>query len=128
MTNKIHEFNPQIYPRLVWVAVGVPTAVLQDLFGDDVKDMDENSNAEVSVVIRQKPSKRGGVLIRFASKADMTTNIIAHESTHAAIHIFDYIEGVISTNNQEPFAYLVGWVADCCQQVKSNKFKNDATD
>lgn len=122
---KIHQFNPQIYPRLIWVCYSADTASLKEMFGDDIKDMDENANAEVQCVVRQKPSKKGGVLIRFRTKADMTTDIIAHESVHAAIHIFDYTECCISNDNQEPFAYLVGWIADCCQQVKSGKFKDE---
>lgn len=122
---KIHQFNPQIYPRRVWVTVGADTACLRDMFGDDIKDMDQYANAEVQCVTRKKPSSVGGVLIRFKTKADMTTDIIAHESVHAAIHIFDYAECCISTDNQEPFAYLVGWIADCCQQVKVNKFKDN---
>ena len=37
----IHEFNPQIYPRLLWVTYGCPTEVLKDMFGEKAKDMDE---------------------------------------------------------------------------------------
>jgi hypothetical protein len=120
---KIHEFDPKIYPRLVWVVVGAKLECLQDMFGPDVKEMDECALAEVSRVGRKKPDNRGGVLIRFRSKKDMTTAIIAHESSHAAIDIFDYCECCISTDNQEPFAYLVEFCADCCNQVKTGKFK-----
>lgn len=122
---KIHQFNPQIYPRLIWICYSADTASLKDMFGDDISDMDENTNAQVECVNIQKPDSRGGILIRFKSKADMTTSIIAHEAVHAAIHIFDYTGCCIATENQEPFAYLVGWIADCCQQVKFGKFKDD---
>lgn len=55
----------------------------------------------------------------------MTTGIITHESDHVAIEIFDYCNCKIAVDNQEPFTYLAGWVADCCDQVKRNKFKDE---
>ena len=123
MSTTIHEFDPEIYPRLLWVTYGCPTSVLKDMFGENAQDMDETSNADVINCRRMKPDVRGGILIRFRSKSDMTMENIAHESVHAALEIFDYVNARIAYDNQEPFAYLVGWIADCCQQVKQNKCK-----
>lgn len=117
----IHEFDPKIYPRLLWVTYGCPTAVLKDVFGDKARDMDESADAETVVCRRLKPDVRGGVLIRFENKAAMTAKNIAHEAVHAALDIFDYVNARISSDNQEPFAYLVGWIADCCQQVRTGR-------
>lgn len=117
----IHEFDPQIYPRLLWVTYGCPTAVLKDMFGDNAQDMDKTSNADVINCRRMKPDVRGGILIRFQRKSDMTMENIAHEAVHAALDIFDYIGASIEHDNQEPFAYLVGWIADCCNKVKIGK-------
>lgn len=89
------------------MTVGAKLECLQDMFGKDITEMDETANADVQCVGREKPTKRGGILIRFKTKADMTPAIIAHESVHAAIHIFDYCDCRISTDNQEPYAYLV---------------------
>lgn len=120
---KIHEFDPQIYPRLVWIAVGANVSCLRDMFGDDIDEMDKDADADVTRVTRQKPTKRAGLLIRFRSKAAMTTGTITHESDHVALEIFNYCECAITPDNQETFTYLAGWIADCCQQVKSGKFK-----
>lgn len=119
----IHEFDPQIYPRLLWVTYGCPTSVLQDMFVDEAQDMPKNADAETVCCRRLKPNLRGGVLIRFENKASMTPQNIAHEAVHAALGIFDYVEARISSDNQEPFAYLVGWIVGCCQQVKTGKVK-----
>lgn len=119
----IHEFDPQIYPRLLWVTYGCPTAVLKDMFGNEAQDMDKTANAEVINCRRMKPDVRGGVLIRFRNKKEMTMENIAHESAHAALEIFDYVNARISSDNQEPFAYLVGWIADCCNKVKKGEAK-----
>lgn len=51
----------------------------------------------------------------------MTTEIITHEAFHASLDMFDAIGCRIDANNQEPFAYLVGWVSKCMEEVKRNK-------
>lgn len=71
----------------------------------------------------KKPDVRGGVLIRFENKAAMTVRNITHEAVHAALEIFDYVGARTTHDNQEPFAYLVGWIADCCNKVKTDKTK-----
>lgn len=122
-TTKIHEFDPVIYPRLLWVTYNCPAALLEDLFEGKIEEMDKNSDADVLNCRRLKPDVKGGILIRFRSKKDMSAKNIAHESTHAALEIFDYVGALISSDNQEPFAYLVGWIADCINKVKNNKIK-----
>lgn len=121
--NTIYEFDPEIYPRLLWVTYGCHTSVLKDMFGNEAQDMDKNTYAQTIICRRLKPDVRGGVLIRFKNKAAMTTKNIAHESVHAALEIFDYVNARISLDNQEPFAYLVGWIADCCNKVKKGEAK-----
>ena len=46
---------------------------------------------------------------------------IAHESTHAALCIFGDIGARVSYEDQEPLAYLVGWIFGCIDTVR--KFK-----
>lgn len=116
----IFQFDPQIYPRKLWVSVGASTEELQEKFGkDDIKDLDESYYAETKAV-QQKEPLLGGVLIRFQDLKAMTTENIAHEAAHAAIEIFDYCDCRIDVDNQEPFTYLAGWVARCCDEVKNN--------
>lgn len=117
---KIHEFDPQIYPRLLWVAVGVPYEVIKDMF-EDVEPMDKDADAQVSNVRRLKPDVKGGLLIRFANKQAMTTANITHESIHVATEIYDYVGAYHDSKNQEPFAYLCGWIAKCIDKVKRGK-------
>lgn len=67
----------------------------------------------------------GGILVRFESnKNAITIANIAHESSHIAMNIFDYIGAKVDLANQETFSYLVGWVADCINQVRTGKFKD----
>ncbi len=118
-TIQVHQFNPAIYPSLLWVMIGNHT-IAERFPALDL--MDDNSLAQAEPV-NDVQQNRNGVIIRFRHRKDMTTEIIAHESVHAAAEIMRYIGGRVEVGNQEPFAYLVGWVADCCDQVKKNKFK-----
>lgn len=125
MSTQIHEFDPQIYPRLLWVTVGAPYEVVKDMF-EDVEPMPESANAQVDYTRRKKPDVKGGVLVRFQNPKAMTIDTITHEAAHIAVGIFDYIEAPIDIQHQEPFAYLCGWIAKCIQEVKQHKNKSNA--
>ena len=107
---KIHEFDPVIYPRKLWVAVSTDT--FSDRF-EGVSEWDDTADAVVDCV-RDKLRNLGGILVRFESKNAITI----------AINIFDYTGAKVDLANQEPFSYLVGWVADCINQVRTGKFKD----
>lgn len=123
MSNKptqIHEFDCEIYPRKLWVAVGAPFAVIKDMF-EDVDRMEANADAQVDHTRRTKPDVKGGILIRFLNRKAMTQENITHEVSHAAMEIFHYVGAYPDPKNQEPFAYLCGWIAKCIEQVKQGK-------
>lgn len=40
-------------------------------------------------------------------------NTMAHEAVHAALDTWGYMQEFVSKDNQEPFAYYVGWIAEC---------------
>lgn len=117
----LYEFDPQIYPRKLWVTVTKGT--FSDVFDTELKELGEYDNADVNNV-HHKEKDLGGLLIRFRSADEITAENTTHESTHVAIEIFDYIEARIDTNNQEPFAYLCGWVAGCIEEVKQKLTEN----
>lgn len=115
---KIHEFNIGVYPRMLWISITKHNKF--DGF-DDLSEIDESCSAVVDNAY-DRENHKGGIFIRFTSKKIMTTDVITHESCHAAMEIIDYIGGKIDLQNQEYFCYLVGYIAKCCQQVKDNKF------
>lgn len=121
----IFEFNPQIYPRILWVSVSASTEELQEKFGKEViKEYLDDSYYAETYPIQQKEPLLGGVIIRFQDLKAMTPENMAHEATHAAIEIFDYCDCRIDVENQEPFSYLMGWIVKCCDEVKSNLQKS----
>lgn len=119
--NEIHEFDCHVYPRKIWVSVAAPLKELNEFFESKYDDMDESEYATVTVNRRMNPEPRGGVLIRFKNKGAMNVETITHESIHAALEVFDYVGASVDTKNQEPFAYLCGYIARCINQVKKNK-------
>lgn len=112
-----------IYPRKIWVAINVPTERLNKTL-DGIEDMDKCSDATTITTGRTIPDKKGGILIRFNRMEDVTASTVTHESIHAALFVFEYIDAVVNAENQEPFAYLAGWIADCIWQVKTGKVED----
>lgn len=121
----IHEFDPLIYPRKLWVTYDATTEELNkkfpsgDYYGN--KFVDENSYYGVTYRTSDRNNK-GGVLIRFCDKEKaMEPWNMVHEAIHAAGHIFSYIGVNADYDNDEPFAYLVAWIVKCCCKVKEGK-------
>jgi hypothetical protein len=122
---KIYEFHPQVYPRRLWVAVGGNEKDVKSLFrqpdGTELELDVDSSLAVTSCVMTNDRNNYLGELVWFVSVKDLTASNIAHEAVHAAMDIFVDLGCRFDAFNQEPFAYLVGWVADCIDKVKRNK-------
>ena len=119
----IHEFDPLIYPRKVWVTYDATAKELNEMFpdGDGSGSMftdDMSICYGMTCKVYDTTNDKGGVLIRFSNKDSMTSWNMAHECVHAATGIFSYISAEISTSNDEPFAYLVTWLMRCCEATK----------
>ena len=107
-----------IYPRILFIVKGKDKKkTIQDNFADSnggelCFDDDTNMGGCVWNVI-ERGSNAHGFLVWICDV--FTTGDIAHESTHVAFETFRDIGGIADEDNQEPFAYLVGWVA---KQIK----------
>ena len=121
---RIYEFHPQIYPRRLWVAKGGTFEDIKTRFAAyNGEELGEPSDAiAVTYIVQTRDDNRYlGHLIWFPSAKDMTSSIMAHEAFHASMDLFGMIGCKMHYDNQEPFAYLVGWVVDCIDKVKRNK-------
>ena len=118
----IHEFDPCIYPRLLWVVKGGSLEEIRKTLEFGELGDDEQKGGAVTISAYDNENKRGGFLVWFPNAKDMSNgDWIAHESTHVAFGIFDYIGASVTGSDTEPFAYLVGWVFGCIDKVR--KFK-----
>lgn len=103
----IHEFDPCIYPRLLWVVKGGSLEEIRKTL--ELPELSEED-------------KRGGFLVWFPRASDIKHgDWIAHEASHVALGIFDYIGSTVAANDSEPFSYLVGWVFKCVDEVRKYK-------
>ena len=117
-----------IYPRILYIAKGKDKkGVIQNNFtarnlSDLIFDEDTTTDACTWEVIERNSNTHGFLVWLYNN---INTDVIAHESTHIAFETFRDIGGIADEDNQEPFAYLVGWVA---KQIKNalnyKKFKN----
>lgn len=126
--SKIHEFDPVIYPRKLWVVKGSSQRFIQDNFterlGEEVVFENDEGNESVCTVlsnVRLKETGKYGYLVYI--RGNLSVGDIAHEATHVAARLFQEIGSYLDPENQEPFSYLVGWVTDCINQVKTGKSK-----
>ena len=103
-----------IYPRTLFIVKGKDKRkVIQDNFmainGNDlIFDEDTTTDGCVWKVI-ERDSNLYGCLVWI--NGNTTIETISHEATHVAFETFRDIGGVADEDNQEPFTYLVGWVA-----------------
>lgn len=119
----IREFNLDIYPRTLWVTYDATPKELSELFptdsdGNVINWLPEIPGYGAEMEVFSKPGEKGGVLIRFENWEAMTPGHIAHEAVHAADDIYYFIGAHPDILNNEPYAYLVGYITDCCEKAK----------
>jgi len=119
----VKQFDPVIYPQRLWVAVSKDGTDLNGLFRDretsEIIRFEEYGLGQnfcaLTFPVSEVSTDNYGVLIVYAKRKNMTCNIIAHEAVHAAGYMFQHMGQEI--DSEEPFAYLVGWIANCCWRV-----------
>lgn len=124
---QIHQFNPVIYPRKLWVVKGKESlASILDMFSDyndkEIKfDEDVTMFGAITINVIKKRTFEYGVLVWMREEYDVKT--IAHESVHFASLVFSSCNMTMGFDcgKDEHFAYLVGFSADCINQVVTNK-------
>jgi hypothetical protein len=70
------------------------------------------------------PKKNGYTRYIIACNYDVNARMIAHESLHTVDKIFEDRGILMDLNNDEPQAYLLGWIAgECHKFLKVKKIK-----
>lgn len=70
----------------------------------------KNYGAQVTVVDNQKTGV-SEVVITFLSPDSYNAEALTHECVHAAWRILELVGVRVSVGNQEPLAYLAGWLS-----------------
>lgn len=117
----IHEFDPVIYPRKLWITYDATPEELNNFFSG-TKFKEEDGYYGITYTVQKSSNNKGGVLIRFAnSKEALEPWNVSHEAVHAAAIICQYVGIIADWDNDEAFAYLVTWVTKCCYDGKKKK-------
>lgn len=126
----VHEFDPVIYPRKVWITKGSSKDIISKIkenyrtpedeyLSDDGVD---TSKACVWSVMENNDAKRLGVLILLVE--NVTVGVAAHEAIHAANCICRDCNIHYDCDNDEHYAYLVQFITDSIWQTWTGKFKD----
>lgn len=133
MKNKHIDTYTTVYP--VYLVVANEAVTLEDLKKDfvysDKAELDENildCQCSTSKVYNKK-TNRYCMLVKFNHRTDYkdddkTTdliNTVAHEAGHVVLDIYDFIEASVDINNQEPFTYELGYIAECIYKTLIKK-------
>lgn len=125
---KIHQFVNDIYPRDLFVLVCDDFKFLKEMIEPVDSDFNEEwMKDQAAFVFRyvMKYTGKYGVCAVFRKKEYMTIRNMSHEAVHVAacIHYDCGMAMGFKNGEDETFAYLTGWAADCFNQVRTNKFK-----
>ncbi len=112
------EYKNDIYPRRLWVAVGMTPKELDKMFENGTDDglaVDKSYEAVTFEEVNQKGDDLVGELVLFRSKKAMTIDVIAHEASH----VCDFMEDAVGMEHGgEASAYLIGWITRCIARAK----------
>lgn len=135
--NQLDMYDPKIYPRKIWVAIG--TDGLKEYFTfyntkedkqviDITKDLEQSDTFGMGTFsVSRKSDGLYGVLIVIPSLDSYENTDITHEAVHAADYIYQEIGACSGTfeDGNEPYAYLVGWIAGCISKSLIKAKKDD---
>lgn len=135
--NIIHEFNTKIYPFKIYIVCNPNYKFINDNFAE------LSSNCEFSQIEKKRfdnhngllattyfachlEQRQMGVLFIIWDKKRFDVKTVTHETIHACNLIFDHLDmdkGSYFIGNDECYCYLAGYISDCLNQVRTNKFK-----
>jgi hypothetical protein len=125
MKSKIFEFDPVIYPIKLWIIDCLDTKIIKLEFEEfDGSQLNYSLHDHAvclsynQMIVRKRTGKYG-FLVTIKEINDLTIPQMAHEATHIARFMWDYL-GEVNTGI-EADAYLVGWIAGCIEKVKNSK-------
>lgn len=125
MAKGYYRFNNGIYPRQLYVAVGLDEDDVNSMFlsyDGSVKFDWDGCDAVEFDELKERSSGHLGSLVVFHSRHEMTPKLMSHEAVHVLESYMDAfgIERVEKGNN-EHLSYLMGWIVGCMDEVRRGK-------
>lgn len=128
-----HEYDPVIYPLKLWVAVNPTLKQVQAEFdglnaNKEIVEFDEQSlNKDGGVVattypVAHRKTRQGGLLVYVFMPKHFQIRNITHEAAHCADFICEMLGVTMNSyDNGEAYAYLIGWIAECCEKATKKR-------
>ena len=127
-------YQPIFPPHYLWIAKNCTIEDIQEQFiwddgGEISKEgLDNYKGLTYSFVYKKDDKEKHlGVLILLNTKNfDKGTdyvNICSHEASHAVHHIMDWCSIKLCDCTTEVFAFMTGWITECC--IKTYKKKHE---
>lgn len=120
MKRGYYEFDPCIYPRMLWVVIGCKDVAMSEFEGIDAEDFapDNEYDAITFDNVIHGGTGRYGVLVYAKSCSRLTFDVVAHEASH----VCDAFESALGiSHGDEPSAYLLGWIAECVNNARTGR-------
>lgn len=122
---KLLRFDPVIYPRSLWVAVGLTAEEINQALsltdGRPIEtDSDPTTRSTTYPFVMDRSNGNHGTLVAIWMD-DIKDEEIAHEAFHAAMTMLYDVGVKYFADDQEPSAYMVGWVFGKIQGVVRGK-------
>ena len=127
MAKGYYPFRNGIYPRLLFVAVGLSEDDANGMFSSERGRLSldwDGVAAATFAEIRERATLDYGSLVVFRSKNEMTPCNMAHEAAHVLDSFMNALglERVENASN-EHLSYLLGWIVGCMDAVKRGRVK-----
>ena len=127
---KIYEFDPVLYPRLLWIVRGLGDFVRENfrkMDGEELtdEDVDMRFTDAWACKCERKSDNRLGMVFFFDT--GMEPKQLVHECYHVLTAYCSEINADLpdydSDGMEEFAAYLLEWIFDCCWKVRQGKAK-----
>ena len=129
---KIYEFDPLLYPRLLWIVNGSESFVKENFRkkgGEELTDEDVDMRYVDAWVCKCERKSDNTLGIVFFFDSGIEAKQLVHECYHALTAFVSEINADLpdydSEGMEEFAAYLIEWIFDCCWKVKQRKVKKE---
>lgn len=129
----IDKYDMSIYPLRLWVATGWDESIPGRFVCSDGSEIEnaEDRYAATTYDVKERRTGRYGVLIVFRELDDdlggsVLVSYVAHESLHATSFVSQALGIKADWLNDEPLAYMIGWISGCCwKTLQKVIYKNE---
>lgn len=139
MEGLVDKYDFTIYPCKLWVCTDFKEFKRRFRYENSNKEIEALSDDCLAVtysLLEEKRTKDLGLAVVVLPNlknlgGSKIVEVISHEASHVATRMFEWLGIHLDVNNDEPYAYLIGYISSCIWKTVSNiiyKDKKNGTD